>query len=396
MTKLWFSLSKKYRKILRAYLVREDEEQLQKAYDLGRYALSRGFGVLDMVRLHHETLIQLIAFAETQVAAVERATTVETFLLETLSPFEVAHLGFRKAWEKLRQLNEMLGRRNQALASINQKLENEITERRRAEKALRKSKEHYEQLFEQAHVMEENLRQLSNKLISVQEEERKNISRELHDEIGQALTAVTVSIAMLKKHDGHDPVFAKKVTVAQKLLEQSMGMVHRFARELRPPMLDYLGLYSVLHSYGKSFSERTGIKTVLQSGVSLDRLDSQQGLVLYRVAQESLTNVFKHAQATLVQIRFRRIPRGICMEIKDNGRAFRMQVQPNGHVPQRLGLLGMQERVRLINGEFAIESRPGQGTTVRVQIPLLPAIKRPGKRPGTFRRTHGLNGNSSK
>jgi signal transduction histidine kinase len=261
---------------------------------------------------------------------------------------------------------------------------------------LRKSKEHYEQLFEQAHVMEENLRQLSNKLISVQEEERKNISRELHDEIGQSLTAVTVSIAMLKKHDGHDPVFAKKVTVAQKLLEQSMETAHRFARELRPPMLDYLGLYAVLHSYRKSFSERTGIKTVLRSGVSLDRLDSQQGLVLYRVAQESLTNVFKHAQATLVQIRFRCIPRGICMEIKDNGRAFRAQGQPNDHVPQRLGLLGMQERVRLINGEFAIESQPGKGTTVRIQIPLRPARKRPGKGPGTFRRLHGLNGNHSK
>jgi signal transduction histidine kinase len=396
MTKLWSSLSKKYQKILHAYLVREGEEQLQRAYDLGRHALSRGCGVLDMVRLHHETLIQLIAFAETPAVAVERAVAVETFLLEALSPFEVAHLGFRKAWKRLRQLNETLGRRNQALAAINKKLKGEILERRKAEKALRKSKEHYEQLFEQAHVMEENLRQLSNKLISVQEEERKNISRELHDEIGQSLTAVTVSIAMLKKHGLRDPAFTKKVAVAQKLLEQSMETAHRFARELRPPMLDYLGLHAALHSYGKNFSERTGIKTILRSGVSLDRLDSQQGIVLYRVAQESLTNVFKHARATLVQIRFRRIPRGICMEIKDNGRAFRIQQQTNGHAPQRLGLLGMQERVRLINGEFAIESRSGQGTTVRVRIPLLPGGKFPDKGKGTSRRLHGLNGNSLK
>jgi signal transduction histidine kinase len=389
-------LLKRYQKILHAYLAREDEEQLQKAYDLGRHALGRGFGLLDMARLHHETLLQLIAFAETPATAVERAEAVETFLLETLSPFEVAHRGFRTAWKRLRQLNETLEHRNQALAAINKKLKGEIMERRRAEKALRKSKEHFVQLFGQAHEMEKNLRQLSNKLISVQEEERKNISRELHDEIGQALTAVTVSIAMLKKHDGHDPVFAKKVAVAQKLLEQSMETAHRFARELRPPMLDYLGLYAVLRSYGKSFSERTGIKTIFRSGVSLDRLDSQQGIVLYRVAQESLTNVFKHARATLVQIRFRRIPRGICMEIKDNGRAFRAQEQPNGHAPQRLGLLGMQERVRLINGEFAIESTPGRGTRVRVQIPLLPGGKFPAKGRGTSRRLHGLNGNPSK
>jgi hypothetical protein len=131
MTKPWSSLIKKYQKILHAYLVREDEEYLQKAYDLGRHALSRGFGVLDMVRLHHETLIQLIAFADTPAVAVERAVAVETFLLETLSPFEVAHLGFRKAWKRLRQLNETLGRRNQDLAAINKKLKKEITERRR-------------------------------------------------------------------------------------------------------------------------------------------------------------------------------------------------------------------------------------------------------------------------
>ncbi len=211
-------LVKRHQKIFHAYLARRDEEHLQKAYDLGRYALGRNFGLLDMVRLNHETLIQLIAFAESPVAAVERAAAVETFLLETLSPFEVAHLGFRKAWKRLRQLNETLGRRNQDLAAINKKLKKEITERRRAEKALRKSKEHFVQLFGQAHEMEKNLRQLSNKLLSVQEEERKHISRELHDEIGQALTAANVSIAMLKKHGGHDPAFAKKVAVAQKLL----------------------------------------------------------------------------------------------------------------------------------------------------------------------------------
>ena len=105
------NLINRYQKILHAYLAHDDEEHLQKAYDLGRYALGRNFGLLEMVRLHHETLIQLIAFADTPAAAVERAVAVETFLLETLSPFEAAHRGFRKAWKRLRQLNETLGRR---------------------------------------------------------------------------------------------------------------------------------------------------------------------------------------------------------------------------------------------------------------------------------------------
>jgi signal transduction histidine kinase len=167
-----------------------------------------------------------------------------------------------------------------------------------------------------------------------------------------------------------DPDFARKVESAQRLLEQSMDMVHRFARELRPSMLDHLGPYAALKNYVKSFAERTGIKTELESTARLDALDNQQGTVLYRVAQESLTNVFKHARATRVKIRFSQLPDAVCMEVSDNGRAGIRPVPVNGRQP--LGLLGMQERVRLVNGQFAIESVPRRGTTVRVQIPFAP------------------------
>ncbi len=246
----------------------------------------------------------------------------------------------------------------------------DITDQKQAQDALEESKEHYVQLFREAQEMEENLRQLSHKVVSAQEEERKHISRELHDEVGQTLTAVNVSIAMLKKEAGADGRLNGKVAAAQKLLEQSLETVHRFARELRPEMLDHLGPYAALRSYTKSFGERTGIKTVLQPNVTLDGIDGQQAIVLFRVAQESLTNVFKHARATRVDIRFPRIPGGLCMEIADNGRSFRVNRQLAGKGKRRLGLLGMQERVRLVNGTFSIESVAGQGTTIRVQIPL--------------------------
>jgi signal transduction histidine kinase len=297
---------------------------------------------------------------------------IDTFFMETLSPFEVAHRGFRDACERLRGFNEILEERNGELRASNRKLGAEIRQRKRVEDALRESREHYMRLFKEARAMEENLRQLSNKVLTVQEEERKRISRELHDELGQALTAVNVSLAMLRSHAPGDEAFGKKVDHAQRLIEQSMEMIQRVARDLRPSMLDHLGPVAALRNYVKLFTERTGIKTELEGDVSVDQLNNQQRTVLYRIAQESLTNVFKHAKATRVTIRLRQLARAISMEIIDNGRAFAVPEGRNGHGQQPLGLLGMQERVRLVNGQFAIESVPKRGTTVRVQIPLRP------------------------
>ncbi len=245
----------------------------------------------------------------------------------------------------------------------------DIRERKQAELALRESREHYIKLFNEARVMEENLRHLSTKILTAQEEERKLVARELHDEIGQVLAAANVAVALVRKLAVHDPKLCQQADTASELLEESMGMINRFARELRPTMLDHLGPYAALQNYVKAFTERTGIKIDLEGTVSGDRLDVQQGTVLYRVAQESLTNVYKHAHATHVRIRLRELPRGVCMEIKDNGRSFSTDTT-NGNARDRLGLLGMQERVRLVNGQFAIESAPRRGTTVRVEIPF--------------------------
>jgi signal transduction histidine kinase len=251
----------------------------------------------------------------------------------------------------------------------------DIRERKQAETALRESREHYIRLFEEARAMEENLRQLSNKVLTAQEEERKHISRELHDEIGQTLTAANVSIALLRRHAQADPEFAQKVESAQRLLEQSMNMVHQFARELRPSMLDHLGPFAAMQNYVKTYTERTGIAVELENTADVERLDVQQGTVLYRIAQESLTNVFKHAGATRVKIKLYEANNHVCLEIADNGRGA---VEPllNGAANGRgrLGLIGMQERVRLVNGRFAVDSAPRRGTTVRVQIPLSPEL----------------------
>lgn len=365
--KSWAILVDCYRLALAAYVARGREEELQEGYELGRRALENGLGVLDLVRLHEDALSRPGA-----PDVVRDAKAITLFLMEALGPFEVAHRAFRDTCERLRGVNAVLEQRNRELASTNDQLKREVRERKQAETALRESREHYIKLFNEARAMEENLRQLSNKVISAQEEERKLVSRELQDEIGQVLTAANVAVALLRKHATNDAELRRKVDEAQQLLEESMEMVNRFARELRPTMLDHLGPYAAIQNFVKSFTERTGIKIDLEGEGEFERLDGPQGTVLYRVAQESLTNVLKHAQATHVKIRLRQLPRAVSMEIIDNGCSFAASTakNANGAPRQHLGLLGMQERVRLVNGEFAIESTPRRGTTVRVQIPF--------------------------
>src|SRR5262249_10127199 len=156
----------------------------------------------------------------------------------------------------------------------------------------------------------------------------------------------------------------EKIADTQSLLGQTMECVHRFARELRPTMLDELGLLSALRSYLKGFAERTGLRVHFKASPQAEKLDDEQKTVVFRVAQESLTNVAKHAQAPQVTATLRTLKNGVRMQITDNGKSFRVQPQFSVGTRKRLGLLGMQERVRLVNGRFAIESEPGKGTTV--------------------------------
>ncbi|MBI4661743.1 MAG: PAS domain S-box protein [Verrucomicrobia bacterium] len=249
----------------------------------------------------------------------------------------------------------------------------EVTERKQAEEALRQSEEHYRELFHEAYRMQENLRRLSSKILQVQEEERTRISRELHDEVGQALTAVSVNVAVMKREvDPGNQRFLKKIADSQALLSQTMETVHGFSRELRPALLDDLGLLAALRSYLKAFEERTGIRVHFRPAAAslIEAWDISRKTVVYRVAQESLNNIAKHAEAKRVTFKIRKAQSRIAIEIQDDGKGFSLEQRPTGKSPNRLGLLGMQERVRLVNGDFAVQSKPGEGTVIRVQIPV--------------------------
>jgi signal transduction histidine kinase len=368
--------AQRYAGTMREYLVDQREAVLERAYELGRDAVARGLGVLDMAALHEDAIGQVLLPALTKDNRTRHLKAAETFFLEALSPFEITHRGFREANAKLQQLITTLEKRNVQLAGMNLELKNEINERKRTERALRVSERHYHQLFDQASLMQENLRNLSNQILHVQEEERKRISRELHDEVGQALTAVSVNLAVLGITPPASRLFKRKLADTQRVIEQTMETVHRSVHELRPAMLDELGLVPALRSLLKGVAERSGLKIRLRADAIGESLPDEQKTVLFRVAQESLTNVTRHAQARSVEIVLRQRKRGLHMEVRDDGRSFQADARDAARGRQGLGLLGMQERVRLVHGRFAVRPSPGKGTVVQVDIPLRTAASR--------------------
>jgi PAS domain S-box-containing protein len=248
-------------------------------------------------------------------------------------------------------------RRLEDMANANRDLKREIVQREKAELALKQS--------------ETQLRHLSRQLLLTQEEERKRISRELHDEIVQTLVGINVHLASLTTKE---PVnlkdLRKRIGRTQQLVEKSVTIVHRFARELRPTVLDDLGLIPALRSFIKDFTRRTSLHIDFKAFSGVEKLDGTQRTVLYRVAQSALTNVDKHAHATEVKVSIRKFQGTICLEIHDNGKSFDMKRVLFAKRHKRLGLLGSRERVEMVGGKFSVTSTPDHGTTIRAEIPI--------------------------
>jgi signal transduction histidine kinase len=209
-------------------------------------------------------------------------------------------------------------------------------------------------------------------ILHVQEEERKRISRELHDEIGQALAAINTHLALVQRDRAgkQDTVFRTEIADVEKLLVGAIERMHSFAGALRSAALDDLGLLPALRAYLKDFAERTGLLVRFERAPEDTPLNAEQKTALFRIAQESLANVAKHAQATEVVVTLGFTKDKIQLQIKDNGKGFALRQQRAAAEKNRLGLLGMQERARLVNGRCLVRSVSGGGTTVTVEIPL--------------------------
>jgi signal transduction histidine kinase len=264
-----------------------------------------------------------------------------------------------------------------ALAQKSRRLAHEILRRKEAQQLLLETERRHQALLLESQIMQRKLRQLTRQVIAAHEEERKQISRELHDEVVQTLVGISVQLVALGKgaSDGLEALKGK-IALTQKLVANSVESVHQFARELRPAELDDLGLIPALHAHCKLLGTRKNIQIHLTAIGGVENLGSDQKIALYRVAQEALTNVVRHARASQVRITISAVGKVIQMEIGDNGRAFQVDKILSANQPKRLGLIGMKERMEMVGGTFAISSAVDRGTTVRAAIPLRPGKAR--------------------
>ncbi len=211
--------------------------------------------------------------------------------------------------------------------------------------------------------------ELLEKLMTAHEDERRRIARELHDEAGQALTALIVNLELAAQEPSPDRIRSQLVRLRE-LSEQTLGEIRRLIYDLRPSILDDLGLAAALRWYAKSLLDPKGIEWNLTlSGLQL-RLPPALETVAFRVVQEALTNVLRHSHATRVAVSVSVAGRELSVHIEDNGRGFDARETASPGRGGGFGLLGMRERVELVGGRWEVDSTPGEGTVVRVTLPI--------------------------
>ncbi len=226
----------------------------------------------------------------------------------------------------------------------------DVTEWRRREERLRFS--------------EQRLRELGARMQVAREEEAKRIAREIHDDLGQALTVLKMDLARLKTRAAADPALAAPLAEMDGVIDGAVATTRRIAADLRPAILDDLGLAAAIAWHAEQVSARAGFEVTVDVPSSDVSVDSAGSIVLYRVLQEALTNIARHAKATHVTITLRERAPHVTLEIKDDGRGF------DPEAPTRsFGLLGMRERTASVGGLLDVDSAPGRGTLLRAQVP---------------------------
>jgi len=298
-------LEREYADALETHIAGGQETTLHHAYEIGRRALVEGLGVLDMAVIIQRALLTACGRARSREEIICTVVGLESFLLESLSPFEMAHRGVREANTALRSQNEVL------------------------------------------------------------EAETTRIAHELHDAAGQLLACAHLTLDQLLKEA---PDTRARVREVRRHLDQVEDQIRQISHELRPTILDDLGLLPALQFLGESVSQRTGIAVTIDASLE-DRLPRLFEVALYRIVQEALTNAVRHARASCVRIDYRAEAGWVRCAIRDNGAGMYGR-EPAGSHGNGIGLAGIRARVASLRGKLEIESTPAHGTELRVSIPL--------------------------
>ena len=260
---------------------------------------------------------------------------------------------YQASQELIAELEARLTQLTNQLLVANAGLERELVDRLGKENEFRRSTE--------------QLRELSARLQSVREEERTHLARAIHDELGQALTGLKMDVAWLQQHlDQPQPALLEKTRAMSDLIDIIVQAVRRIATELRPGILD-LSLVATIEWQLQEFQSRSGIESKLVSAPEETTLDVDGATTVFRIFQEILTNVARHAQASQIEVSVEENATFLTLQVQDNGRGI---TESEIQSPKSIGLLGMQERARLRAGEVQFRGTPGQGTIVTVRLPL--------------------------
>lgn len=301
-------LSEIYQKALKEYLTEGGEAPLHQAYELGRQALDSGTGLLGLVSIHQEATTWLLKEADGDT--LRRFHDAHYFLLESMAPFEMMQVGNQESNAALRRLNVIL------------------------------------------------------------EEEAKRIAHTLHDEAAQLLASVYLELAEILREVPPAPIRTHVERISSHL-DQVREQLRQLSHELRPPILDQLGLMPALQFLADGFRKRTGLQVGIENAVAYEgRLPNTIETALYRAVQEALNNITHHAQAHSARIRVWTSGRVVCCNVKDDGIGFSPSLAGTDSASRGLGLLGIQERIATLHGTFELSSAPGAGTELRIGIPL--------------------------
>ncbi|MBE3071501.1 MAG: HAMP domain-containing protein, partial [Acidobacteria bacterium] len=277
--------------------------------------------------------------------------------IPTLGDDEVGRLG-----RSLEEMRVALARSLDEVEQANQQLERRVEERTRELETL------YHTLQEREEWRDELLR----KVISAQEDERKRIARELHDETSQTLSALAIRVETALAGYPSD-ASRERLVEAKSLIVRTIDELHRIMYDLRPSVLDDLGLLSAIRWYAERHLERRGIAVRCEFSGAETRLAPEMETALFRVVQEAVTNIAKHARADTVLIQCAARDGTLTIEIEDDGEGFDPSaLPPPGARTRGLGLLGMRERVELLGGTLVFDAAPGQGTRIAVSVPMPP------------------------